>query len=58
MQNMPQSNGVVTMEYTAGLLAKALADEMRQVQNACSVIPAKWFSNSGIINPVKSLRRE
>ncbi len=55
---MPQSNGVVTMEYTAGLLAKALADEMRQVQNACSVIPAKWFSNSGIINPVKSLRRE
>ena len=49
MQNMPQSNGVVTMEYTAGLLANALAEEMPEVQYACSVIPAKWFSNSGIV---------
>jgi len=49
MQNMPQSNGMVTMENTAGLLAKALADEMPEVQYACTVIPAKWFSNSGIV---------
>jgi putative ABC transport system permease protein len=49
MQNMPQSNGMVTMENTAGLLAKALGDEMPEVQYACSVIPAKWFSNSSIV---------
>jgi ABC-type antimicrobial peptide transport system permease subunit len=49
MQNMRQDDKIVTMEYTAGLLAKALATEVPEVEYASSVIPAYWFSNSGII---------
>jgi predicted permease len=49
MQNMRQDDKTVTMEYTAGPLAKALASEMPEIEYASSVIPAYWFSNSGII---------
>lgn len=50
MQNMPQTNGIATMEYTAGLLANALAREMPEVEHACSVIPAYWFSMPAIVS--------
>jgi ABC-type antimicrobial peptide transport system permease subunit len=39
-----------TIEYTPGLLAKALAEEMPEVELAASVVPSYWFSSQGIIS--------
>jgi putative ABC transport system permease protein len=50
MQNMKETNGISTMDYTAGLLANSLKSEMPEVEYAASVIPASWFSNKGIIS--------
>ncbi|MBO9565800.1 MAG: ABC transporter permease, partial [Niastella sp.] len=50
MQNMELSHGIETMEYTAGLLANGLAEEMPEVEYAATVIPASWFSSPGIMS--------
>ncbi len=41
--------GTATVENTPGLLAKALPEEMPEVQYAAAVIPSNWFSNKGLI---------
>jgi putative ABC transport system permease protein len=50
MQNMKETNGITTMDYTAGLLANSLKTEMPEVEYAATVIPASWFSTPGIIS--------
>lgn len=43
--------GVIeTIEYTPGLLAKTLAEEMPEVEYATAIIPPYWFSGKGIIS--------
>lgn len=37
------------IEATPGLLAKALAEEMPEVEYAASVVPSSWFSNKGVL---------
>ncbi|MFC4870661.1 ABC transporter permease [Negadavirga shengliensis] len=50
MQNIPNADGIRTIESTHGLLAKALAEEMPEVESAISVIPASWFPDTGILS--------
>jgi ABC-type antimicrobial peptide transport system permease subunit len=45
-----ENDGITTMEYTAGILAKSLAEEMPEVQYGVSIVPASWFSNKGIVS--------
>jgi ABC-type antimicrobial peptide transport system permease subunit len=54
MQNIPHDNGVETIEYTPGLLADALAQEMPEVQYAATVVPASWFASKGLISSGES----
>ena len=49
LQNQHEDNGIRTIEYTAGPLANAFATEMPEVEYACTVLPASWFPNKGII---------
>ena len=39
-----------TIEYTPGILAKALAEEMPEVEMAAAIVPSYWFSSQGIIS--------
>ena len=48
-QNITHENNIETMDYTAGLLANALATELPEVEYATTVVPASWFGNKGII---------
>jgi putative ABC transport system permease protein len=50
MQNIPHGNGVETIEYTPGLLAEALAQEMPEVEYAATVVPASWFGSKGLLS--------
>ncbi len=43
MENQKHAEENVTLESTAALLARSLADEMPEVQYAASVAPAEWF---------------
>ncbi|NER13028.1 FtsX-like permease family protein [Leptobacterium flavescens] len=43
MMNTPLATGVETEEYTPGLLAKTLNEEMPEVEAATAVIPPQWF---------------
>jgi putative ABC transport system permease protein len=49
-QNLNTGNAIETIEYTPGLLAKTLAEEMPEVEYATAVIPPYWFSGKGIIS--------
>jgi putative ABC transport system permease protein len=49
MQNLHKDDGIETIEPTSGLLAKALADEIPEVEYATSVIPSYYNSSKGII---------
>ena len=49
MQNIRHENNIETMTYTSGLLAKALATEIPEVEYATTVVPASWFDSKGII---------
>jgi putative ABC transport system permease protein len=49
-QNLNTGNGMETIEYTPGLLAKTLAEEMPEVEYATTVIPPYWFSGKGVIS--------
>lgn len=50
MQNKANDKGIETIEYTQGLLAMSLAEEMSEVEYATSVIPPAWFSDKGIVS--------
>lgn len=50
MHNITTSNGIETIENTQGLLAKALAEEMPEVEYAASVVPSTWFSKKGLLS--------
>ncbi len=39
-----------TIEYTPGILAKTLAEEMPEVELAAAIVPSYWFSSQGIIS--------
>ena len=49
MQNLPEGDGIHTIEGTQGKLAEALAQEVPEVAYATTVVPATWFSNDGLI---------
>lgn len=49
LQNIPKENTVETAEYTAGILAKSLAEEFPEVTYATPILPASWFSSQGIV---------
>jgi putative ABC transport system permease protein len=48
MENLKTEGGIKTIAGTAGLLGKALAEEMPEVEYGVSVMPASWFSSSGV----------
>jgi ABC-type antimicrobial peptide transport system permease subunit len=50
LQNLDIGNAIETIEYTPGLLARTLAEEMPEVEYATAVIPPYWFSDKGIIS--------
>ena len=50
LQNVGKEDGTETIEATSGLLAKALADEMPEVEYAASVIPNFFNSSRGIVS--------
>src|SRR5687768_3739732 len=50
MHNLTTSRGIETIENTPGLLAKALSEEMPEVEYAASVVPSTWFSNKGLVS--------
>jgi putative ABC transport system permease protein len=49
MANIKSNGGIITMGSTPGILAKALREEMPEVEQAVSVLPASWFPFKGII---------
>ncbi|MBL0740362.1 ABC transporter permease [Chryseolinea lacunae] len=50
LQNFVDSREIATGPGTQGILAKALADEMPEVEYAASVVPAEWFTEKGIMS--------
>ncbi|MBN2212911.1 MAG: ABC transporter permease [Bacteroidales bacterium] len=50
MLNMPGPNGIETIEYTPGLLAQALAEELPEVEYSAAVIHSGIFGSEGIIS--------
>lgn len=50
MQNLTEAGVTQTIEYVPGPLAKALADEIPEVEYAATAVPANWFSSKGIIS--------
>ncbi|MDN5200996.1 ABC transporter permease [Fulvivirgaceae bacterium BMA10] len=47
--NEPTSNGIKSEPYTQGPLAKALAEEIPEVEHAVSVVPYEWFEGEKFI---------
>jgi putative ABC transport system permease protein len=57
MQNIQTPNGTQTFEYTPGPLAKALVEEIPEVEYAVSVIPISFLNQRGILtNNDRSLK--
>src|SRR5688500_15632399 len=50
LQNLSGTNGVETIEATPGLLAKALAEEMPEVEYSTAVVPSSFNISKGIIS--------
>ncbi|WP_192348970.1 ABC transporter permease [Algoriphagus sp. Y33] len=48
LQNVKEGDQILTLQATQGRLAKALAEEIPEVEFATSVIPASWFPNTGL----------
>ena len=49
MQNITHDGEIETTTNTSGLLAKALAAQIPEIEYSTTVVPASWFSNQGII---------
>ncbi|MFH1050601.1 MAG: ABC transporter permease, partial [bacterium] len=47
MQNTYDGKKIQTMANTPGILARALADEIPEIQYAATVVPASWFNEKG-----------
>jgi putative ABC transport system permease protein len=47
LQNKSNDKDIETIEYTPGLLAQSLAQEMPEVEYATAVVPPSWFSDKG-----------
>ena len=50
MQNMQRTNGIETIEATPDPLAKALREEMPEVEYAVTVIPTTFNTSKGIVS--------
>ncbi|MEM8899793.1 MAG: FtsX-like permease family protein [Bacteroidota bacterium] len=51
VQNIPNSEGILTTEHTQGLLAETIEKELPEVEHAVSVVPPAWFEgDKGIIS--------
>lgn len=50
MLNYRRADGIQTHGRTPGLLARALSEEMPEVEYAAAVIPSGWFRSKGIIS--------
>src|SRR5512145_733663 len=48
MQNNNDGKKIQTIQNTPGILARALADEIPEIQYAATVVPASWFNKQGI----------
>ena len=49
LENINTENGIRTITGTAGLLGKALAEEMPGIEYSASVLPSSWFPFKGVI---------
>lgn len=49
-QTLGTGSNSETIEYTPGILAKTLAEEMPEVELAAAIVPSYWFSSQGIIS--------
>lgn len=49
LTNSKSNDDIVTGEYTAGLLAKAIKEGIPEIEYAASVLPASWFSSQGLL---------
>src|SRR5450631_734045 len=49
MTNQQQDNGIKTGSYTPGILARALAKEIPEVEYSTEVLPASWFDSKGAL---------
>ena len=49
MQNIRHDGMIETTTNTSGLLAKALADQLPEIEYATTVVQASWFDNKGIL---------
>jgi len=49
MENLKTESGIKTITGTAGLLGKALPEEMPEVEYGVSVLPASWFPFKGVV---------
>jgi putative ABC transport system permease protein len=50
LQNSPSPNGIMTHGETPGILAKALSEEMPEIEYAVSVIPISFLNPKGILS--------
>lgn len=50
LQNVQRTNGIETIEATPGLLAKALADEMPEVEYSVTVVPTTFNASKGVVS--------
>jgi putative ABC transport system permease protein len=54
MQNFKLPNGIMTVDATPGLLAKALTEEMPEIEHAVAVVPVYWKNKEGILSVGKN----
>ncbi len=50
LKNVTSDDGITTMEYTPGLLATALREEVPEIAQAVSVVPPTRFSSNGTLS--------
>ena len=56
LEKQQQGNEIVIQEFTPGLLAESLADEMPEVEYAAAVAPAEWFGDFTLSVGEKNLK--
>jgi len=54
MSNLETPEGILTLEATPGLLAKALAEEIPEVRSAVSVVPPSSFESKGVVSTLEA----
>ena len=56
MENQQHANEMNTVDFTSGLLAESLAEEMPEVEYAVAVAPAVWFGDFTLSLTEKNLK--